>query len=65
MMQKEISKAENTDFYGEVEQFFLKYMYIFQTHSLIQNCKTDCIYNGNMMLSDNSAIIGFGKLRQN
>ena len=63
-MKEDIAKAKKIDFYGEIEQYFLKYIYIFQTHSLLQNCSKDCIYNGNMIISDNSAIIGFGKLRQ-
>ena len=64
IMKKDLSNTKKIDFIGEVEHFFLRYMYIFQTHNLIQKCSKDCIYNGNMILSDNSSIIGFAKLRQ-
>ena len=57
IMKKDLSNTKKIDFIGEVEHFFLRYMYIFQTHNLIQKCSKDCIYNGNMILSDNFSII--------
>ncbi len=63
IMKKDISNTKTVDFFGEVEQFFLKYMYVFQTHNLVQKCSNDCINNGNMILSENSGIIGYAKLK--
>jgi hypothetical protein len=62
-MNKDISITKKVDFFGEVEQFFLKYMYVFQTHNLVQKCSNDCINNGNMILSENSGRIGHAKLK--
>ena len=50
IMNEDIAKAKKIDFYGEIEQYFLKNIYIFQTHSLLQNCSKDCIYTGNMII---------------
>ena len=57
IMHADLSEKTEIDFYGEVEEFFLKHIYIFQTHSLIQKCSDSCIYNGNLILSDKSAIV--------
>ena len=48
-------------FFGTVEDMFLKYMYSYQTHDLIQNCSIDCIYNGNTLISEKSDLLQFGK----
>jgi hypothetical protein len=63
IMKLDLSNGREIDFYEEVEEFFLKYVYIFQTHSLIQKCSESCINDGNMILSDTSSIIEFGRLK--
>ena len=63
IMEKDLSKTSEVDFFGEVDEFFLKYIYIYQTHNLIQKCTEDCIYNGNLLISENSAIISFARLK--
>jgi hypothetical protein len=61
-MEKDLSKTSEVDFFGEVDEFFLKYIYIYQTHNLILKCTEDCIYNGNLLISENSAIVSFARL---
>jgi hypothetical protein len=59
IMKKDLNTNHKINFFGEVEVFFLKYIYAYQTHSLLQKCKTNCIYNGNLIISDNSAILAY------
>ena len=64
IMKKNINiNQEQIDFFGEVEVFFLNYIYTYQTHSLLQKCKLNCVFNGNLILSDHSDIIAFAKLK--
>jgi hypothetical protein len=64
IMEKDLSKTSEVDFFGEVDEFFLKYIYIYQTHNLIQKCTEDCFYNGNLLISENSAIVSFARLKK-
>ena len=63
IMKGKIPKNNIINFYGDVQFFFLQYIYQFQSHSLIQNCSKNCIYNGNFLISENSNIIQFARLR--
>jgi hypothetical protein len=63
IMKEDLSKVSEVDFYGEIEEYFFKYINIFQTHNLIQKCTENCVYNKNMILSDNSSIVEFGRLK--
>jgi hypothetical protein len=63
IMRKDLSNVTENDFYGEVEEFFLKYIYIFQAHSLTQKCSESCIYYRNLILTENSTIVEFGRLK--
>ena len=62
-VMQESLKTKKVNFYGEVEVFFLKYMYIYQTHNLIQICTQNCNNNGNLIIAENSGIINFGRLK--
>ena len=65
IMKKNIrTNEERINFFGEVEVFFLNYVYSYQTHSLLQKCKSNCVYNGNLIISDHSNIIAFAKLKK-
>jgi hypothetical protein len=65
IMKKNIRTNEDQiNFFGEVEDFFLNYVYSYQKHSLLQKCKSNCVYNGNLIISDHSDIIAFGKLKK-
>jgi hypothetical protein len=61
IMKKDLSKTSEVDFFGEVNEFFLKSIYIYQTHK--QKCTEDCIYKGYLLISENSAIICFARLK--
>ena len=37
------------NFFGTVENFFLKYMYCYQIHDVIQNCSINCSQNGKIV----------------
>ena len=64
-MLETLTGKSNVNFYGDVESFFLKYVYVYQLHNLIQICSTDCNLNGNLIISENSGILNFGKLKNN
>jgi hypothetical protein len=67
IMKKDIDDEQNQsiNFFGEIEVFFLKYIYTYQTHDLLQKCKANCIYNGNLIISDKADILAFAKLKNN
>ena len=65
VMGKDISKKTQINFYGTMQEFFFQYMYAYQTHDLIQKCSTDCILNGNLIISDNSNFLLLGRLQKN
>ena len=64
VMLKDISNKKQIDFFGTVQEHFIQYMYIYQTHDLIQDCSKDCIYNGNLIVSDNSDVLLLGRLQK-
>ena len=55
-MQEKLLKNNVYNFYGEVEVFLMKFIYQFKLHSLIQNCSQNCMYNRNVIVSENSII---------
>jgi hypothetical protein len=65
--EKDLSKYKRSEvrFFGEVETFFLKYVLVYQKHSLIQNCSYGCTYNGKRIINDNSEIISLGRQKNN
>jgi hypothetical protein len=63
IMKNDLTNINLVDFYGEIQEYFMKDIYNFQTHSLIQICTENCIYNGNMILSEKSSIVEFGRLK--
>ena len=63
IMKKNIRNKRELSFFGTVEDFFLKYMYIYQKHDLIQKCSKNCINNGNIIISEQSDILHFGKIK--
>ena len=67
VMKKDISKYKRSvvSFFGEVENFFLKYVIGYQNHSLIQNCSNNCAFNGNTIITENSEIIRLGRQKNN
>ena len=65
MMNEDLSGKKIVDFFGEVEEFFINYMLCFQTHNVYQLCSLKCILNGNLIISENSGIINFAKLKNN
>lgn len=63
VMKLNVTVAKGTiNFYGSVENFFLKYMYDFQCHDLLQMCSSSCILNRNLIVSENASVLHFGKI---
>ena len=63
IMKEDISSKQQINFFGTVEDYFLKYMYVYQKHNLIQQCSKECINNGNLIISEQSDVINLGKLK--
>ena len=61
IMKKKISNKRKINFYGTVEDFFIKFMYEFQKHSLILSCSNNCKLNKKEIISEQADIIQIGK----
>ena len=65
VMKMKITSKSTIDFYGTVENYFLKYMYDYQKHELIQKCSKNCLLNENLVISDDAKVLHFGKSKNN
>ena len=63
VMKKNIRNKNHLSFFGTVEDYVLKFFYNYQNHDLVQKCTIGCLLNGNTIISENSYILYFGKIR--
>jgi hypothetical protein len=64
IMKMNVRNKQQISFFGTVEDMFLKYMYIYQKHDMIQHCSTGCIKDKSI-LSERSDILHFARKKNN
>jgi hypothetical protein len=63
VMKQKITKQE-ISFFGTVQEFFIKFLYHYQQHDIIQQCMEGCLKNKTEVLHRESSILLLGKIRK-
>ena len=65
IMKVKTDDSNQIDFFGTIEDKFTKYLNQYQKHELRQKCSRECIFDGNVIISDSSMLIYLEKIINN